>query len=200
MPNWCYTSYVIEGYKEELQSLYEKLCSLDNLPEPRDLTSFGKLGLDNVVELFGGDPEQIDCRGELNDTPQLAVVLTFDTMTAWSELNEVWNLVMNRYKTLKYYYRAEEGGSYYYVTNDADGKYFGRYLVDELRGEPEYYNTVEVLLSDISERTGATLTSWEMMEAELERYNEAHEDDPLFVHEFHIVKDQAAGTNSSAVF
>lgn len=30
MPNWCYTSYVIDGKRKEVQSLFSKMNNLEN--------------------------------------------------------------------------------------------------------------------------------------------------------------------------
>jgi hypothetical protein len=189
MPNWCFTSYVFEGDRKELKALHKKLLSLNNPSEPENSASFGKLWLGNVVELFGGDSKEIRCRGELSDITLLDDILKFDAMTAWAEMNEVWDLVMSKYKSLRYFYSAEEPGDIYYCTNDSEFKYFHRYLVDQWTGEINYCNTKEEVLSNVSERIGMTLTSWEMMEIELDKYNEANEENHIYIHEFEIAEE-----------
>ena len=66
MPNWCNTSYKFVGDKEEIADLYNKLQSLNDMPEPLVENGFGKLFLGCVVNLFGGDWKEIYCRGEID--------------------------------------------------------------------------------------------------------------------------------------
>jgi hypothetical protein len=184
MPNWCLTNYVVEGDMKELKSLHKKLLSLGNSSE----TQHDNLWLEKVVELFGGDIKTIRCRGWITDLPQLDAILSFETETAWCEMNEVWDLVMSRYKTLRYYYAAEEPGCIYYCTNDSNFKYFHRYLIDDCKDERKYCNTQEQLLLYVSESIGITLTSLKMMELEIDRYNEDNEDNSINIYEFEITE------------
>lgn len=55
MPNWCFSSYVFEGKKEEIADLHKKLQSLTELSTPLVENDFGKLWLGCVVTLFGGE-------------------------------------------------------------------------------------------------------------------------------------------------
>jgi hypothetical protein len=186
MPNWCYTSYVIEGDKKELEDLHNRIRSLQNLPEPEQAYSFGKLWLKNVLELFGDIPEGMYYRGNIVDYPELSDVLRFQTMTAWADMNGVWDSVLSHYESLHYYYSSEEPGCILYYTNDEDGTYFERYLVDDWGEGQEYYNTEEEVIAYVSERLGIALTSWESMEKELEKYNDKNEDRCINVHKFEI--------------
>ncbi len=188
MPNWCYTSYVVEGDRDELEDLHAKLMSLQNLPEPQSAFSWGKLWLRNVLKLFDDAPEDIGDRGELSDYPELSDVLRFQAETAWAEINGVWDFVVGHYKSLKYYFSAEEPGSNYYVTNDESGKYFERYLINDYSNGQEYYSTRERVLSEISERIGEDIPSWGIMVVELEKYNDYIEEGKrIFVYEFTVI-------------
>ena len=67
MPNWCSTSYVFEGKKEEIADLHKKLQSLTKLPQPLVENGYGKLWLGCVITLFGGDWSMINCRGDIDN-------------------------------------------------------------------------------------------------------------------------------------
>ena len=53
MPNWCYTSYVIDGKRKEVQSLFSKMNNLENRRKPLVDNSFGKTWLGCLVTKLG---------------------------------------------------------------------------------------------------------------------------------------------------
>lgn len=187
MPNWCNTSYKFVGDKEEIADLYNKLQSLNDMPEPLVENGFGKLFLGCVVNLFGGDWKEIYCRGEI-DYMEICgdSMIQLSTMTAWGDVPEVWDFVCKNYPSIKYYYLAEEGGLCYYVNSDTTGEYFPeKYYVLHAEGYSEYLDDDEELLEYIAEKIGAAeIESIDQLDQLLERYNKEHANEEIYYHEF----------------
>lgn len=187
MPNWCNTSYKFVGDKEEIADLYNKLQSLNDMPEPLVENGFGKLFLGCVVNLFGGDWKEIYCRGEI-DYMEICgdSMIQLSTMTAWGDVPEVWDFVCKNYPSIEYYYLAEEGGLCYYVNSDTTGEYFPeKYYVLHAEGYSEYLDDDEELLEYIAEKIGAAeIESIDQLDQLLEQYNKEHANEEIYYHEF----------------
>lgn len=112
MPNICTTNYVIEGKKEELDALYQKMKELRG-------QSLGQL-----VEALGKDPNEVMCRGGWTELEREGDILRMTFETAWTPCYEVTQLMKAVYPSLRIYYKAEEPGCEVYLKNDAEGKYF----------------------------------------------------------------------------
>ena len=112
MANICTTNYVIEGKKEELDALYQKMKELQGQD----------LGL--LVKALGKNPDEMECRGEWTELVREDETLRMIFETAWTPCYEVTNLLKSVYPSLRIFYKAEEPGNEVYLKNDADGKYF----------------------------------------------------------------------------
>ena len=112
MPNICTTNYVIEGKKEELDALYQKMKELQGQD----------LGL--LVKALGKNPDEMECRGEWTELVREDETLRMIFETAWTPCYEVTNLLKSVYPSLRIFYKAEEPGCEVYLKNDAEGKYF----------------------------------------------------------------------------
>ena len=112
MANICTTNYVIEGKKEELDELYQKMKELQGQ------------NLGQLVEALGKNPDEIMCRGDWSDLERHGDTLRMTFETAWTPCYEVTLLMKAVYPSLRIYYKAEEPGCEVYLKNDADGKYF----------------------------------------------------------------------------
>ena len=112
MPNICTTNYVIEGKKEELDALYQKMKELRG-------QSLGQL-----VEALGKDPNEVMCRGGWTELEREGDILRMTFETAWTPCYEVTQLMKAVYPSLRIFYKAEEPGCEVYLKNDAEGKYF----------------------------------------------------------------------------
>ena len=112
MPNISTTNYVIEGKKEELDALYQKMKELQGQD----------LGL--LVKALGKNPDEMECRGEWTELVREDETLRMIFETAWTPCYEVTNLLKSVYPSLRIFYKAEEPGNEVYLKNDADGKYF----------------------------------------------------------------------------
>ena len=104
---------------------------LQERKKPSVKNGFGTTWLGCLVDALGGDWNEVWCRGDWN-TPQFdGKVLRFSTMTAWSPCNETFDLVCEKFPSLRYFYQSEEPGMVEYWTNDREGKYFpDRYIAD----------------------------------------------------------------------
>ncbi|MBX3238960.1 MAG: hypothetical protein KIT80_09280 [Chitinophagaceae bacterium] len=190
MPNWCLTIYIIEGDPGEINDLEEKLRGLQEGNVSLAENAFGKTWLGNVVKLYGGDPDEIACRGNFEEWQRINDnTLELETSTAWVEMRETWDFVCRQYSSLRYYFRAEEPGGEYFVTNDADRKYFrDRFFMDQPEEGTLYFETEKALFAEVSGRTGTDISNWEELRAAIKKYNEADEDDnPITAGAFAVV-------------
>ena len=156
MPNWAYTSYRIVGKTEEVNDLYSKIQQLQNMEEPLEPNGFGNLWLGCLLTILGG---KVYCRGKIIDFSLDDGVLSINTETAWSEMQEVRQFIQQNYPSLEIFYYEEEPGWGIYQTNDHDKRFFSfRYILDDLEGDgPEYYDDTDSLLKAASEIFGKEL-------------------------------------------
>ena len=130
MPNWCSTAYVIDGDAKEVKQLYELMKGLEERETPSVENGFGTTWLGCLVDVLGGDWNKIYCRGDWSNLEMEQDILKFSTETAWDPCNEVLDLICEKFPSLSYYYRSEEPLMCLFQTNDSEGQYFDRYLVD----------------------------------------------------------------------
>ena len=64
MPNISTTNYVIEGKKEELDALYQKMKELQEMEQPLVENNLGPTWLGCLVKALGKNPEDVLCRGQ----------------------------------------------------------------------------------------------------------------------------------------
>ena len=189
MPNWCCTSYIATGDRKEVRDLYEKMKSLEEGENPLVENGFGKTWLGNLVVLLGGDWHNMYCRGffsyyQIDDDNE---TLRFDAITAWSEMRDLRQFIQSKYPSLCIYFRSEEPGMGYFITNDADGEYFPeRIEVDDWENGQEYYETWDEVFQVIAEKTGAEVFDREEMNRVLKAYNEKHEHSGICIYEFTV--------------
>jgi hypothetical protein len=129
MANICTTNYVIEGKREELDALYQKMKELQGQD----------LGL--LVKALGKNPDEMECRGEWTELVREDETLRMIFETAWTPCYEVTNLLKSVYPSLRIFYKAEEPGNEVCLKNDADGKYFPETEAD---GHPFKLMTEEI--------------------------------------------------------
>lgn len=192
MPNWCSTSYVVTGDKNEVRDLYEKMRSLEEREKPLVKNGFGVTWLGNLVTLLGRSWEEVYCRGEWfeltvdidNDE------LRFCTMTAWAELRQLRHFLQEKYPSLTFYFRSEEPGMCIFQTNDKEGIYFPeRYKVEHWDEESEYCMDEKEVFDTVSDITGTTVQNLEEMNKAIDTYNEVHEYEPIYIYVFETVED-----------
>lgn len=189
MANWCSSLYIFEGDTTEIKDIFDKLSSLQVRETSLMENGFGKNWLGNIVALLGGNPDEVACRGTYESVEISNDTLVLYTDTAWDEMRPTWDFVCQQYKTLRYYFRAEEPGGEYFVTNDRERKYFpDRYLLEQNEQEPMYFETEAALFAEVEKRTDTSIRNWDAMQAVIDEYNENDEDDcPIVVGAFEIV-------------
>lgn len=188
MPNWCYTSYAIDGKRKEVQSLYSKMNRLEKRKKPLVRNGFGKTWLGCLVTLLGGDWNKIYCRGSWSDLQFDGGTLRFNTETAWGPMDEVFDFVKTQYPSLNVFYMAEEDGNCVYATNDKEGRYFrDRYKV-EANMEIEYFSTLDGLCGYVSKCVGKELKTMDEVNDAIEKWNNATDDYDamIYLNEFEV--------------
>ena len=133
MPNWCYTSYIVEGDPETIDSLENLMTELEDLPEPYVKSDFGNTWLGCIVNKLGSDWNEVSCRGSWTNLCRLREdALSFDTETAWGPMEETIDLIREKFPGIEnVWYYSEEPGMAYYATNDEAGKYWKeRYVIE----------------------------------------------------------------------
>lgn len=153
---------------------------------------FGSTWLGNLVIKLGGDWEKIYCRGhwynlELEDDG----TISFTVESAWAEPNEVRAFIKTIFPGIQLYYQSEESGMCIYQTNDDTGKYFPEqyYLWLEDSGSM-YHNTLNELIKDVAEVTGAkNLQTLDSCLEALESYSEKHNNICFQIWKFDLIPD-----------
>jgi len=192
MPNWCFTSVVVDGNKKDVRSLYSIMSKLESRKKPLVDNGFGNTWLGCLVTKLGGDWEKIYCRGSWSNLYYKGETLHFDTETAWGPMTEVFDFIKTVYPSLKIYYSSEEPGCEVFVTNDIDGIHFpNRYYLDSY-DDPLYFETIEEAADYVSGIVGRKVEPMvdDITEA-LDDYMEEHEDEDVFYsfHEFLVSDD-----------
>lgn len=160
MPNWSYSSYVIEGEPKVLETLKSKLDELKDMPEPLVENGFGNLWLGCIVTLLGGDWNTVYCRGQICDYNLENGTLNLSVESAWDEMHETRELFQQKHPELTVWYYTEESGMCIYRTNDREGKYFtDRYIVDTENDGPEYFEDINEVATYVQELTGQKVTA-----------------------------------------
>lgn len=185
MPNWCYTSYTVKGDEKEIKDLYDKMLSLalGKCEESLVDNGFGKTWLGNLIVLLGGNWKEIRCRGTW-DAVEITEegFLYFNTETAWTDAVETIEFIQSIYPSLQFYYRAEEPGMGYYVTNDVEGEIYDEryyFATDELNDGGLYYTAEErdELLQHVGEFVGKPINTIKEAEEAISEYIENRDDE-----------------------
>lgn len=191
MPNWCSTAYAIEGDAKEVKSLHDLMSGLQKQKEPSVPNGFGTAWLGNLVDAFGENWEKVYCRGSWYDLEFDGRVLTFNTETAWSPCNEMFDMVCKKYPTLSYYYRSEEPGMALYFTNDKEGRYFqDRFVVELCTPEEEYYTEyfpgLQSMYGWLEDICDMQVQSMQDVDAIVKQWQKEYADAYCYIHEYKI--------------
>ena len=192
MPNWCNTSLVFEGDKQQIKTLYQTMKKLERRKTPLVENDFGTNWLGCLVEALGGQWKEIACRGTWYSLKCHGNTLRMETETAWGPCIETYSFICKVFPSLTYYYRSEEPMMAKYLTNDRMGRYFkAGYYVDAVMPNGEYvsecFNGLEEALRWLTEKSGCTIQS----EADVEALNEQwHTDDNegyCYLHRYQVL-------------
>lgn len=193
MPNWCSTRLTLIGERKDLKALYKIMRKLESYKKPAVPNGFGTTWLGCLVHALGGDWEKVYCRGDWSELELQADELSFNTMTAWEPCNEVMEFIREKFPSISYFYMAEESGLGYYVTNDAEGRFFPyRFKVSICDAESDCYEedftSLDDALAYIRKCTDSEVSTAEELEALNERLNELNEDAYCYLEEYKVVK------------
>ena len=142
MPNWCTTSYVFRGNKNEIKDFYDKIKSFTS--KERISNSFGNFWLGNIVNGFGFDYNEIPCRGLVTYFPETEEDtypdrLELSTETAWYPMTEMWDKIIEKYyPSITYVLIAEECGNGIYINTDLTGDDFSTRFSVDFKLSPKY--------------------------------------------------------------
>lgn len=194
MPNWCYTSYVIDGKRKEVQSLFCKMNNLEKRKRPLVGNGFGNTWLGCLVTKLGADWHEVHCRGAWSELDWNGSILRFNTETAWGPMNEVFKLVKSIYPSLEIYYQAEEDGNGVFITNDAEGSYFKDRFRVEYDCDYEYFTSIEGVCTYVSGIVGKEVKTKEEMQLCIEDWNDSldmeDDDQRIYLNEYEVVTDE----------
>jgi len=194
MANWCYTSYVIDGKRKEVQSLFSKMNNLEKRRKPLEGSDFGNTWLGNLVIKLGADWHEVYCRGAWSELDWNGSILRFNTETANGPMNEVFKLIKSIYPSLEIYYQAEEDGWGLFITNDSEGRYFKDRFRIEYDCQFEYFTTLEGACTYISGIVGKEVKTREELEKSIENWNDnldlEDDDKRIYLNEYKVVTDE----------
>ena len=199
MPNWAYTQYKIKGSEEEVAALHKTIQNLADMDESLLPNGFGKLWLGNLVNVLGGDWNEIYCRGQILDYKLENGLLTINTETAWGEMSDVRHFIEQKYPSLQIFFQTEEPGMCIFQTNDHTGEYFPeRWLLDwnDEAGNLylwEYFKDLPAVIEYLKVNGIITKDIQPTKEAILSVLNEIEEERPVdisyILEEFVVVDD-----------
>lgn len=192
MPNWCISSYVIEGDKKEVKKLYGIMHCLEKRKIPAVKNGFGTAWLGCLVNALGVDWKKVYCRGDWSNLKMERDTLKFTTETAWGPCNEVFDLIRQTFPSLSYYYLSEEPCMGVFQTNDRDGKYFSdKFRADIRTPEKEYqcgyFEDKPSMFKWLEEIFGQPVTSDEDIEKLTDEWENANENAFCNIDEFVVI-------------
>ena len=182
MANLTFTRYAFIGTKKQCKDLFAKLTGL----KEEKLTWCG-----NLIETFGGNPNNISCRGSfldfrMNGNKRIDIDLEF----AWTESPDFRYFLEKQYKDSKIYYYDYEPGCDVCDTNDDCNIFDIAYIVDsEDKGE-EWYDNLQDVAQYVSEIVGYDVEATEdAIENAIEKWQNENDDKFLYLHRFNYVDD-----------
>lgn len=96
MPNWCNTSLVFKGDKQEIKTLYQTMKRLERRKKPLVENGFGTNWLGCLVEALGGHWKETYCRGTWFSLECQGNILRMETETAWSPCIETYDFICQK--------------------------------------------------------------------------------------------------------
>jgi len=176
MPNWCNNSVAFfqnDGGKAMIEAFYTDINRYQDYKDPETDESPAWVG--HWLKSNRVDANTVYSRGFFTSCILNEDHVRIDMETAWGPLQEVWDLMADKYD-LVYVYIAEEPGCEVYVNTDDEGRFFvDRYLlhcfdVDDLELDPRILEEYGDHLYELSGDT-TYFTSWEEVIKIFEPFN-----------------------------
>ena len=131
MANWCETTYVFEGTREDIFRFQNDLKKYTSLSFARFVSrSAGSAWEGNIAYWFGFDPEAFPCRGIIETIYEIQKGDEFDWFCvdcsdAWGPNYELFDAIIDKcFPAITYEMMAEEPGGEVFINTDTEGKYF----------------------------------------------------------------------------
>lgn len=112
MANWVTTIYKIDGDKEQVRKVYEKIKETMSMAKPLVVSDFGVQWIGCLVEAFGESYQKVYCRGRVVEYGLSCGVLTIMVDISESMFCD---------ELLDFFRRQASGCEVYYLTDDACG-------------------------------------------------------------------------------
>lgn len=135
MPNWCYTTIIFHGNKDEIEKLHTNIeeWTKENLKP----NGFGPSWLGNILcgaglrDRINSEENRIRCRGSIIDIGTVKIdgestaTLLVSTETAWAPMVNMWDEVCKSmgYESIDYSFISEECGMSEYFIHDPFGDF-----------------------------------------------------------------------------
>jgi hypothetical protein len=168
---------------------------------------FGLGWLGDVAVKHGLKWEDIPCRGTIEFLEEYEAgsgSFGFDTETAWSPCDELWEAVIAQYDGVSHVYISEEPGMSYFVNSDTEGRFLPERFLFEVFGEVpipdgwyaersvkpnclserEYFSDFEELAEHCAEITGRKFAAIEELRGYFENVFDGKDGVIVGVHEF----------------
>lgn len=195
MPNWCYTTYYIEGDREEIFKFGEMLYELEKLSDSRIPNDFGNLFLGCLIDYLGGDWESTPCRGYIMEWERThSGDIIIEVESAWQEPSETRKFLKEKFPGLNFWFRSEEKGNEYFVKNDVTGKYFNEKFIVECYDpetrvdESEYFEDIAEIPIYLKEKLGLECPAdFDVIKLVFDQWRDENDDRLGFIAKFDIV-------------
>lgn len=119
----CLASYVIEGEKKELDSLFAIMNNIQEQPHKKPC-KWGSTWLGYLVMALGEKTKYCFCRGKWSKLQRSGYTLSMTIEIDWAPAYVVMELLKATFPSFRIFYKAEQPCEDIYEKNDADGKYF----------------------------------------------------------------------------
>ena len=208
MANPCCTRYVFftnNEDKSELLRLHNRISSIMQVT-PNVGKGFDPGCLGEVAKTHGIDLNKIPCRGYIeiiHDYEPDNNFISFETITDWCPMTELWEAVAAKYNDISFVYRAEEAGCDIFVNTDTSGIYIPERYLFEINGNMtipegwypnqkkpeyveihEYFNDFDALNAYCAKITGITFDGFEPMKSYFDDILDGVENTVHGLHEF----------------
>ena len=183
MSNPVFMSVVFEGKRRELRSLYGKMKRLQERKKPLVENGFyyPTLWLGNLATRLGANWQEVYCGGTWDGLRLRNGLLTFDTETASQPPFKLLKLIRKTYPSLSFYFKAEGDDWDWFLTNDAEGKYYpDRFLVDSDLGY-EYFVDLEGVCQFLSTRITIVGKSEDLLYEAIDEWEENNNDPNQYI-------------------
>ncbi len=192
MSNPAFMSVSIVGDRLQMRSLHQKMLRLQNRKKPLIENGFyyPKRWLGNLVARLGGDYKEVYCRGTWDDLSLNSKRLYFFTESAWDAPFEMLRLIKKVYPGLEIYFSAESDGWDFYLTNDAEGRFFTSKFELDMPPENDYYDTIEEVAELVGNYIGRHIEpTKEAVYTAIEEWDAENEDVEAYINlkEFELV-------------